>query len=100
MTAEVLVRPARSGRPVEATIRAAFGSEAEKAAALWADLSSGFTAPSDRTPGSAFQVVRLAGYEDWMTGRVVYHDVWWRHAAVGLRDPVLAAVEQRLEEQG
>lgn len=59
----------------------------------------GFGAPSERTPGTAFQVVRLGGYEDWMTGRVVYHDVWWRHDAAGLRDPVLADVERQLEEQ-
>lgn len=53
----------------------------------------GFAAPSERTPGPAFQVVRFGAAEDWMTGRVVYRDVWWRHDAAGLRDPLLAEVE-------
>jgi len=36
-----------------------------------------------------FQVATLPGYEqDWMTGAVVYPDVWWRHDAVGLRPEV------------
>ena len=43
-----------------------------------------------RTPDPAFQVVRFDGHEDWMTGQVVYRDVWWRHDAAGLRDPLLA----------
>jgi putative acetyltransferase len=30
--------------------------------------------------------VRLSAYEPWMTGTVVYPDVFWRHDAVGLRD--------------
>jgi putative acetyltransferase len=45
----------------------------------------GCEAPSRRTPEAAFQVVRLADHEDWMTGRVVYRDVWWEHDAAGLR---------------
>lgn len=56
----------------------------------------GLGAPSDRTPAPAFQVVPLAGREDWMTGRVVYPDVWWRHDSAGLRDPELARVEALL----
>jgi putative acetyltransferase len=56
----------------------------------------GFAPPSDRTPEAAFQVVRLGGHEDWMTGRVVYRDVWWRHDAAGLRDPLLAELEEEL----
>ena len=56
----------------------------------------GFTAPSARTPEPAFQVVRFRGYEDWMTGQVIYRDVWWRHDLAGLRDPVLAEIEERL----
>jgi putative acetyltransferase len=30
-----------------------------------------------------------------MTGRVVYPDVWWRRDAAGLRDPLLAELEER-----
>jgi putative acetyltransferase len=58
----------------------------------------GFAPASDRIPDPAFQVVVLRGAEDWMTGRVVYRDVWWRHDAAGLRDPVLARVEAQLAE--
>lgn len=55
--------------------------------------SHGFEAPSRRTPEAAFQVVLLEAFEDWMTGRVVYPEVWWRHDAAGLRDPDLAFLE-------
>jgi putative acetyltransferase len=55
--------------------------------------SHGFEAPSRRTPEAAFQVVLLEGFEDWMTGRVVYPEVWWQHDAAGLRDPDLAFLE-------
>ncbi|WP_245708663.1 GNAT family N-acetyltransferase [Ruania alba] len=51
----------------------------ERASAL------GFTAPSVRIPDVAFQVARLPGYEGWMSGALVYPDVFWRHDAVGLR---------------
>lgn len=192
MTPEVSVRPAQAGDDVASVIKAAFGDEGDRIAALWADLASGeslraslvalvegevvghvgvshtwvdarrrlvdawllgplavapasqgrgagsalvraavqtaaaagaplvflegdpdyysrlgferasslgFTAPSNRTPDPAFQVARLDGYEEWMTGRVVYHDVWWRHDAAGLREPELSAAQRRLEEQ-
>ncbi|XBB66126.1 N-acetyltransferase [Nocardioides sp. WV_118_6] len=56
----------------------------------------GIEAPSARIPGPAFQVVLLGGYEEWMTGRVVYREVWWEHDATGLRDPHLAQVEEVL----
>ena len=56
----------------------------------------GFAAPSSRTPEPAFQVVRFSGYEDWMTGQVIYRDVWWRHDLAGLRDPMLAEIEEGL----
>ena len=55
-----------------------------------------FAAPSSRTPEPAFQVIRFSGYEDWMTGQVIYRDVWWRHDFAGLRDPMLAEIEERL----
>ena len=55
----------------------------------------GFEAPSRRVPAPAFQVVPFA-VEEWMAGRVVYPEVWWRHDATGLRDPDLGEVEQML----
>ena len=45
----------------------------------------GCTRPSVRIPTAACQVVRLPSYEDWMTGGLVYPDVFWEHDAVGLR---------------
>lgn len=53
----------------------------------------GFEAPTRRSPDAAFQVVLHPGSEDWMTGRVIYPEVWWRHDAAGLRDPDLAFLE-------
>lgn len=55
----------------------------------------GIVAPSDRTPDAAFQVALFGSWEEWMTGRVVYPDVWWRNDAAGLRDPLLAELEAR-----
>ena len=52
-------------------------------------------APSRRVPPPAFQVVPFA-LEEWMTGRVVYPEVWWRHDSTGLRDPDLGEVEAAL----
>lgn len=50
----------------------------------------GFTPPSTRIPAPAFQVVLLAGHEEWMTGALVYCEPFWAHDCVGLRDPLLA----------
>ncbi len=47
--------------------------------------SLGFTAPSVRIPEPAFQVLPLPTYRPWMTGALVYPEVFWRHDAVGLR---------------
>ncbi|MFF6823167.1 GNAT family N-acetyltransferase [Streptomyces longwoodensis] len=47
----------------------------------------GFRKPSLRIPDSAFQVLRFPGHEPWMTGTLVYAEPFWRHDAVGLRDP-------------
>ncbi|MEU1595979.1 N-acetyltransferase [Streptomyces sp. NPDC005708] len=47
----------------------------------------GFRKPSLRIPDGAFQAVRLPQYEPWMTGTLVYAEPFWRHDAVGLRDP-------------
>lgn len=63
-----------------------------------ADL--GIEAPTRRVPAPAFQAVPLASYESWMTGRVVYRDVWWEHDSTGLRDPVLAEIEAGLASPG
>ncbi|MGR6974751.1 GNAT family N-acetyltransferase [Streptomyces cynarae] len=46
----------------------------------------GFRKPSLRIPDAAFQVLRLPAYEDWMTGTLVYSQLFWQHDAVGLRD--------------
>ena len=55
----------------------------------------GFAPPTIRVPEPAFQVVVYDALEDWMTGRLVYRDVWWEHDSTGLRDPELAEVEAR-----
>ncbi|MFJ9909366.1 GNAT family N-acetyltransferase [Streptomyces sp. NPDC101152] len=47
----------------------------------------GFRKPSLRIPDAAFQAIRLPKYEPWMTGTLVYSEPFWRHDAVGLRDP-------------
>jgi len=47
----------------------------------------GFRKPSLRIPDRAFQAIRLPAYEPWMTGTLVYAEPFWRHDAVGLRDP-------------
>ena len=46
----------------------------------------GFIRPSVRIPEAAFQVIRLPAWEPWMTGQLVYSEVFWRCDAVGLRD--------------
>lgn len=53
--------------------------------------SRGFRKPSVRIPDAGFQVVTLAAYEPWMTGRLVYPDAFWRQDSVGLREPVQSA---------
>jgi putative acetyltransferase len=45
----------------------------------------GLERPSVRIPAAACQVRLLTGHEDWMTGRLVYPDVFWRLDSVGLR---------------
>ena len=52
----------------------------------------GIEAPSRRVPEPAFQVASF-GLEEWMAGRVVCPEVWWRHDSTGLRDPDLAEIE-------
>ncbi len=95
------VRPTQQGRGVGAALVAAAvrAAEAQDAPAVFLEgdpryygrlgfaraSSRGFEAPSRRTPDPAFQVVLLPAHEGWMTGRVVYRDVWWEHDAAGLR---------------
>jgi len=45
----------------------------------------GFRAPSLRIPDRAFQVVKLSGYSDDMTGTLVYREPFWALDCVGLR---------------
>jgi putative acetyltransferase len=47
----------------------------------------GFRKPSLRIPDAAFQVHLMPAYEPWMTGTLVYSELFWRHDAVGLREP-------------
>ena len=56
----------------------------------------GFERPSARIPQAAFQVAVLPAHEEWMTGRLVYCDAFWELDCVGLRDPVLAELEETL----
>lgn len=46
-----------------------------------------FRKPSLRIPDVAFQVFKLPAYRPWMTGTLVYSELFWRHDSVGLRDP-------------
>lgn len=57
---------------------------------------AGFEPPSRRTPDAAFQVALTDSHQPWMVGRVIYPSVWWEHDAAGLRDPLLAELEQVL----
>lgn len=54
----------------------------------------GFRPPSTRIPKAAFQVAVLSSWDE-AVGTLVYPDVWWRHGAVGLQDPLLAELEER-----
>ena len=46
----------------------------------------GFRSPSLRIPAPAFQVALLSAYEPWMTGTLVYSEIFWKLDCVGLRD--------------
>ena len=47
----------------------------------------GFRKPSLRIPDAAFQVLPLPGHESWMTGTLVYDQLFWQLDCVGLREP-------------
>lgn len=110
MSGEVVVRQADPDDDVAPVILAAFAEKGEQVAPLLflegdpgyygprgferAGLH-GFVPASVRTPDAAFQVVRFDSHQDWMTGQLIYRDLWWRHDAAGLRDPLLAEIERR-----
>ncbi len=52
-----------------------------------AGAEQGFRKPSLRIPDAAFQALRLPAHEPWMSGTLVYSETFWRHDAVGLREP-------------
>jgi putative acetyltransferase len=56
----------------------------------------GVTRPSRRIPTAAFQAVRFGAFRTWMSGALVYPDVFWHHDAVGLRGDLLAAARAEL----
>ena len=58
----------------------------------------GIRPASVRSPDAGCQLVLFDAHEGWMTGQVVYRDVWWRYDAAGLRDPRLADLEARFAE--
>jgi putative acetyltransferase len=45
----------------------------------------GFRKPSLRIPDDAFMALPLPSYEPWMSGTLVYSQVFWEYDAVGLR---------------
>ncbi len=49
-----------------------------------------------RIPDPAFQVAVLDAHEAWMTGALVYCEAFWALDCVGLRDPLLAELEESL----
>ena len=65
-----------------------------------ADRRGFLPAALERTPRAAFQVVVFEAHEPWMTGQLIYPSVWWEHGAAGLRDPVLAELEERFASWG
>jgi putative acetyltransferase len=63
-----------------------------------ADQHGFLPAALERTPRAAFQVVVFETHEPWMTGQLIYPDVWWERGAVGLRDPRLAELEEQFAD--
>lgn len=61
----------------------------------------GFRRPSLRIPEAAFQVVRMPGWEPWMTGTLVYSHVFWDLDCVGLREEAsVSSVTTETEAEG
>jgi len=110
------VRPDRQGAGVGTALVAAALAEAERLGApavflegAWdyygrrgfsAAAPLGFAPPSARIPEPAFQAALLPAYEPWMTGALVYCEAFWVQDCVGLRDPLLAQVEERVQRDG
>jgi putative acetyltransferase len=110
------VTPSRQGQGIGAALLRAAVAEADRLGAPvvvlegdpgfygrhgWSPAAAlGIEAPTRRVPAPAFQAVPLAAYQSWMTGRVVYRDVWWEHDSTGLRDPLLAEVETAVAPPG
>ncbi|MBO0846293.1 MAG: N-acetyltransferase [Nocardioides sp.] len=65
-----------------------------------ADRRGFLPAALERTPRAAFQCVVFEGYEEWMTGQLIYPAIWWERDAAGLRDPRLAELEERFADLG
>jgi putative acetyltransferase len=63
-----------------------------------ADRRGFLPAALERTPRAVFQVVVFETHEPWMTGQLIYPDIWWEHGAVGLRDPRLSELEERFAD--
>jgi putative acetyltransferase len=63
-----------------------------------ADQHGFLPAALERTPRAAFQVVLFDTYEPWMSGQLIYPDVWWERGSVGLRDPRLAELEKQFAD--
>jgi putative acetyltransferase len=61
-----------------------------------ADRHGFLPAALERTPRAGFQCVVMQSHEPWMTGQLIYPEVWWEHGAAGLRDPGLAEIEAQL----
>jgi len=95
------VRPDLQGRGVGRRLVAAATEEAERLGSPLVLLEGdpayygrlgfepaarhGLVPPSVRIPGPACQVRLLSAFERWMTGALVYPDVFWRLDLVGLR---------------
>ena len=60
------------------------------------DLHGFLPAALERTPRASFRCRVFETHEAWMSGQLIYPDIWWRHDAAGLRDPDLAQAEDRL----
>ena len=63
-----------------------------------ADRRGFLPAALERTPRSGFQVVVYESHEPWMTGQLIYPDIWWEHDLTGLRDLRLAELEERFAD--
>lgn len=104
------VDPAHQGRGIgTALIEAALGAAVEAgwpavflegspdyygARGFEPGAAHGFTRPSPRIPQAAFQVALLPAYDESVAGPLVYCDPFWALDCVGLRDPLLAQLEQ------